>query len=141
MVTQKYHIGEYIVVKCGVDKERLGRIESYADGLYRIQTEEGSISALEEDIASTDKELGKRMKWNEFVRKIKSYERNIVEFNKDNDFVLQEPTIEGYYLTIRVGLGGIYTNVNYWKEGNWLGRAADGSRVVARSSEPIDIEY
>lgn len=71
---------------------------------------------------------------------MKPYERNILKFDKNNDFVLREPTQEGYYVTIRVGHGGVYTNVNYWKDGNWLGRIVDGSHVVARSSKQINIE-
>lgn len=135
METQKYLIGEYVYVKCGFDDIRLGLVKSYADGLYRIETEKGFVLLREENIAH------ERNKFLEIlVEKMNKYERDILKFDKNNDFVLREPTQEGYYVTIRVGHNGIYTSVNYWKDGNWLGHIADGSHIVARSSKQINIE-
>lgn len=57
METQKYIIGEYVYVKCGFDDIRLGLVKSYADGLYRIETEEGFISLREESIAHERKKF------------------------------------------------------------------------------------
>lgn len=127
METQKYIIGEYVYVKCGFDDIRLGLVKSYADGLYRIETEEGFVSVREENIAHERKKLDVKTKLEKMVKKMESYESDILKFDKNNDFVLREPIQEGYYVTIRVGHGGIYTVVNYWKNGNWLGCIADAS--------------
>ena len=43
-------------------------------------------------------------------------------------------------MTIRCGLGGLYTNLNEWKNGNWCMFAADDSDVIAYSKEQITRE-
>ena len=44
----------------------------------------------------------------------------------------QEEAIEdGYYLTIRCGLGGIYTCFNEWKNGSWQVKVFDDSETIA----------
>ena len=46
------------------------------------------------------------------VDEIRSYEYDIMKFQQSNplkDFVNTDPIVEGHYLTIRLGLQGIYT--------------------------------
>lgn len=138
--TQKYNIGEFVSVKYELDEILIGRVESYVNGLYRIKTDKGFVEKCDNDIAYTSEEIKKRINFEKYCQEIKSYEADIMKFNKSNDFVLSKPTTEGHYLTIRIGYGGIYTNINYWKDGNWLVFAADGSNVIARSSQQIFIE-
>ena len=43
------------------------------------------------------------------------------------------------YLTIRCGLGGIYTDVNTWFNDHWGNRVLDGSTVIAyRELKPYE---
>ena len=50
------------------------------------------------------------------------------------------PKVDGYYMTIRCGLEGIYYNLNEWKDGHWMVRILDDSRVIAYSRELISKE-
>ena len=77
------------------------------------------------------------------VDEIRSYEYDIMKFQRSNplkDFVNTDPIVEGHYLTIRLGLQGIYTSVNYWKSGGWMAIALDGSNVIARTREPLKLK-
>ena len=73
---------------------------------------------------------------------IKSYERRIFDFNReDNDFVPAhyKPKEDGIYLTIRCGLTGIYTSVNEWKDDNWQKNILDGSTTIAYSRNKLEL--
>ncbi len=46
----------------------------------------------------------------------------------------------GFYLTIRCGLPGIYTMVNEWRDGYWMIEVADDSRTVAYSKNRLTLK-
>lgn len=52
----------------------------------------------------------------------------------------RNPDYEGYYMTIRCGLNGIYTCPNEWKDNRWQMEATDASRTIAFSREQISEE-
>ena len=83
-------------------------------------------------------------KFEKYYKEITSYECDIFRFDSkisEKDFVIKkDPIEEGHYLTIRLGLQGIYTSVNYWKDNNWMVQVADGSSVVARTREPLKLK-
>lgn len=84
-------------------------------------------------------------KFEKYYKEITSYECDIFRFDSkisEKDFVIKkDPIEEGHYLTIRLGLQGIYTSVNYWKDNNWMAHVADGSSVIARTREPLKLKY
>lgn len=74
---------------------------------------------------------------------LKSYEKKIFEFDhKDNDFRLVKypPKDEGFYLTIRCGLSGIYTMVDQFKNNSWQIGVLDDSSVIAYSTNKITLK-
>ena len=79
----------------------------------------------------------------DFHKFIKSYEVNLIEFRNGSifDFLPSQyqPKEDGYYFTIRCGLTGLYTRVDMWKNGSWSYRSADGSNLIARSRNPLNI--
>ena len=43
------------------------------------------------------------------------------------------------YVTIRCGLGGIYSVLNQWKDGRWFAECLDGSETIAyRELQPYE---
>lgn len=54
--------------------------------------------------------------------------------------VKRNPRENGTYLTIRVGLTGIYKMINVWENGEWQIGVLDASEVVARSEKPLTAE-
>ena len=54
--------------------------------------------------------------------------------------VKRNPKENGTYLTIRVGLIGIYKMINIWENNEWQIKVADASEVVARSEKPLTAE-
>lgn len=54
--------------------------------------------------------------------------------------VKKNPRENGTYLTIRVGLIGIYKMINVWENGEWQIGVLDASEVVARSEKPLTTE-
>ena len=54
--------------------------------------------------------------------------------------VKRNPKENGTYLTIRVGLTGIYKMINIWGNNEWQIKVADASEVVARSEKPLTAE-
>lgn len=66
-------------------------------------------------------------------------EKNILYFNEENNYkpAGKPPKEDGFYMTIRCGYGGIYTDFNEWRNENWMKQSLDGSRVIAYSREPI----
>lgn len=67
-------------------------------------------------------------------------EEHILDFNYDYKPANYPPKEDGFYMTIRCGLGGIYYNLNEWKEGRWQLSILDGSYVIAYSKETISKE-
>lgn len=67
-------------------------------------------------------------------------EEHILDFNYDYKPANNPPKEDGFYMTIRCGLGGIYYNLNEWKEGGWQLGILDGSYVIAYSKETISKE-
>lgn len=67
-------------------------------------------------------------------------EDNILTFNHDYKPANYPPREDGYYMTIRCGLMGIYYHLDEWKEGKWQVHILDGSYVVAYSRETIPRE-
>ena len=82
-------------------------------------------------------------KFEKYCKEIESYEYDIMTFDhKDplKDFTTKDPEEPGYYLTIRLGLQGIYAHVNIWQDGHWMAHSLDGSSVVARTRKPLEIK-
>lgn len=71
-----------------------------------------------------------------------SYEKKIFDFK--NDFYPMngnvKPKEDGYYVTIRCSIGGIYTNLNEWKKGDWQTKILDGGEIIAFSKNPVVLE-
>lgn len=77
----------------------------------------------------------------QLAKRLAIFEKKIYDF--DGFYYLSEyrtPEKEGFYLTIRCGLGGIYSHVNEWKNGKWQACAADASKVIAFSKELFDMD-
>ena len=64
-------------------------------------------------------------------------EGHILEFDHDYKPANHPPKEEGFYMTIRCGLGGIYYRFDEWREGNWQVGILDASYVIAYSRETI----
>lgn len=77
-----------LYVKCGSDDVRLGLVKSYADGLYRIETDKEFIEKRNNDIAYTSDALKKRINFERYCNELRSHERNIMTFDKNSDFVI-----------------------------------------------------
>jgi len=81
------------------------------------------------------------VKAEQLAKRLATVEKKIYDF--DGLYYLSEkrtPGKEGFYLTIRCGLGGIYTHVNEWKNGKWQSEVADASKVIAFSKELFDMD-
>ena len=63
-------------------------------------------------------------------------QKEIVNFRQEG-MVKRNPTENGTYMTIRVGLTGIYKMINVWENGEWQIGVLDASEVVARSEKPL----
>jgi len=63
-------------------------------------------------------------------------QEEIVNF-KQEGMVKRNPTIPGTYMTIRVGLSGIYKMINVWENDKWQIEVLDASSTVARSEKPL----
>ena len=67
-------------------------------------------------------------------------DKNILKFNGENENFIpakRDPGEEGYYMTIKCGLGGLYYCLNEFKEGKWQVLSADDSYVIAYSRDPL----
>ena len=72
---------------------------------------------------------------------MKIEEKHIIDFDGEyRPFNYCPPKEDGFYMTFRCGLGGIYTSLNEWKDGKWMMYATDASSVIAYSREPIPKE-
>ena len=71
---------------------------------------------------------------------MKIEEKEILKFHDDYKPANYQPEKEGYYMTIRCGLSGIYTCLNEWKDGKWQVEVLDASKTIAYSREQIPKE-
>ena len=62
---------------------------------------------------------------------------HIFDFNGDYKLAKCPPKEDGYYITVKCGLGGIYTSLNEWKNGKWMVLTTDDSDVIAYSKEQV----
>lgn len=67
-------------------------------------------------------------------------EGHILDFNGEYVPAKRQPKVDGYYMTIRCGLGGIYYIINEWKDGRWQVESLDDGYVIAYSKETISKE-
>ena len=78
----------------------------------------------------------------ETYKKIKSYDKKILEFNSDeNNFkpAHYPPKEDGMYITLRCGLAGISQTLDRYKDGEWQLRVLDGSKVIAYSKNKVEL--
>ncbi len=72
---------------------------------------------------------------------IMNLEREIIfDFKGNYELVKCPPKEDGYYMTIRCGLGGIYTHLDEWKDNHWQVGITDASTVIAYSRDQIPKE-
>lgn len=71
---------------------------------------------------------------------IKLVTEYIFDFNGDYKLAKHPPKEDGYYMTIKCGLGGIYAELNEWKNSKWTVLATDDSDVIAYYKEQISEE-
>ena len=67
-------------------------------------------------------------------------EEHIFNFNGEYKLAKYPPQKDGYYVTVKCGLGGIYTHLNEWKDGKWQVLATDDSDVIAYLEKEITQE-
>ena len=63
-------------------------------------------------------------------------QKEIVNFRQEG-MVKRNPTENGTYMTIRVGLTGIYKMINVWENNKWQIEVLDASTTVARSERQM----
>lgn len=63
-------------------------------------------------------------------------QEEIVNFIQEG-MVKRNPTEDGTYVTIRVGITGIYKMINIWENDRWQIEVLDASSTVARSERPL----
>ena len=66
--------------------------------------------------------------------------KDIFDFKGDYKLAKYPPKEDGYYITVKCGLGGIYTILNEWKNGKWMVLTTDDSDVIAYSKEQVSKE-
>lgn len=71
--------------------------------------------------------------------KINSYRKDIFKFHNDFKPAKYPPQEDGYYVTIRCGLSGIYQVLNQWKDGKWQMQILDASDTIAYSKEKVEL--
>lgn len=115
------------------------------DGEKEIYSPDVLDPVVKEVTVNNKEDFQDQEKFEKYYKEITSYECDIFRFDSkisEKDFVIKkDPVEEGHYLTIRLGLQGIYTSVNYWKDNNWMAQVADGSSVIARIREPLKLKY
>ena len=75
-----------------------------------------------------------------FSDEINSYHKPLVDFHGDFKPANRNPDKDGYYITIRCGLGGIYQILDEFKDGNWQTGILDDSRVIAYSRNIVELK-
>ena len=63
--------------------------------------------------------------------------KTIYKFNGEYKLAKYPPKENGFYMTIRCGLQGIYNCLNEWKDNKWQVEATDDSVTIAYSKERI----
>ena len=71
---------------------------------------------------------------------MKIIEKDILKFNNDYTPAHYPPKENGFYMTIRCGLSGIYSCLNEWKDDKWQMEVLDASTTIAYSKEQIPEE-
>ena len=71
---------------------------------------------------------------------IKLDPEHIFDFNGTYKLAKYPPKENGYYITIKCGLRGIYTCINEWKDGQWSVLTTDDSDVIAYTKEQVSKE-
>lgn len=69
--------------------------------------------------------------------------KKIFNFDREkNNYIPSnyKPKSDGYYITIRCGLGGIYTHLDEWKDNKWQLGVLDCSYVIAYSRDLVSNE-
>lgn len=72
-----------------------------------------------------------------------SYRKTLFDFSgtEFKPFRFGKTVLEnGFYLTIRCGLTGIYTTVNEWKDGEWMLKILDGSTTIAYNKNKLNLK-
>ena len=67
-------------------------------------------------------------------------ETKVYDFKGEWKLAKYPPKENGYYMTVRCGLSGIYTNIDEWKDNKWQVGVLDDSDVIAYSKEQITKE-
>ena len=75
----------------------------------------------------------------QMYEKINSYRKDIFKFHGDFKPAKYPPQEDGYYVTIRCGLSGIYQVLNQWKDGKWQMQILDASDTIAYSKEKVEL--
>lgn len=76
-----------------------------------------------------------------FSEEVDSYHKPLVDFHGEFKPANRNPEKDGYYITIRCGLGGIYQILDEFKDGNWQTGILDDSRVIAYSRDLVELKY
>lgn len=64
-------------------------------------------------------------------------EERIFDFNGEYKLAKYPPENDGWYMTIRCGLSGIYSCINEWKNNRWQVEVLDASNTIAYSKEQL----
>ena len=84
-------------------------------------------------------------KASEIYKKIKSLRKDFVTFDRNSEeFNFKpahhiNPKEEGFYVTIRCGLSGIYQMLNEWKNGKWQVEVLDDSTTIAFNPNKVEL--
>ena len=71
---------------------------------------------------------------------MKIKEEHIFDFNGEYTLAKRPPENDGWYMTIRCGLSGIYSCINEWKDNRWQMAALDASNTIAYSKEQLTLK-
>lgn len=67
-------------------------------------------------------------------------EERIFDFNGEYTLAKWPPENDGWYMTIRCGLSGIYSCINEWKDNKWQVEVLDASNTIAYSKEQLTLK-
>lgn len=70
----------------------------------------------------------------------KIVKKHLFDFDDEWKLAKYSPTENGYYMTIRCGLSGIYTCLDEWKNNKWQVGVLDDSDVIAYTKEQVTEE-
>lgn len=75
---------------------------------------------------------------------IDSFDECIISFTGDSDWapIRRLPEKEGWYVTVRAGLGGIYKMLDQFKDGKFQTSCLDNSSILGYLKNPVTLpEY